>query len=711
MKPEALPASRTVWRGSPWPLGSSWDGQGVNFALYSEHATKVELCLFDPNGRRQIECIELRERTDFVWHCYLPDARPGLLYGYRVHGPYAPEQGHRFNPHKLLLDPYARMLKGPLRWSDAHFGYRLGTRREDLSFDPRDNASGVPKCQVVDPAFTWGDDRRPNTPLQDTVIYEMHVRGYTMRHPGVPPQLRGTYAGLATAPVIEHLKRLGVTAVDLLPVHAFVDDKRLIELGLHNFWGYNSIGFFCPEMRYSATGTPGEFKTMVKTLHSAGIEVILDVVYNHTGEGNHLGPTLSFRGIDNRTYYRLKADEPRLYVDYTGTGNTLNAAHPIVLHLIMDSLRYWVTEMHVDGFRFDLAATLAREEHAVDRYSTFFGVIQQDPVLKQVKLIAEPWDLGEGGYQVGNFPPGWAEWNGKYRDAIRSYWRGDDGLVGELASRLSGSSDLFEASGRGPTSSINFVTAHDGFTLCDLVSHDRKHNEANLEDNRDGTDNNLSWNCGIEGPSEDPEINQLRERQKRNLLATLLFSQGVPMLLGGDELGRTQGGNNNAYCQDNEASWVNWDLAPESLKLLEFTAHLIALRNAHPLFRRRTYFRGHAVRDPAVKDLMWLAPSGNEMTDEEWSQSFHRCLGVFMSGRGLAEHDEHGLPVEDDDLLLLLNAHHERIDFRLPGEPPVHWNALVDTHAPDALPTPFPCGAMYPLEGRSVVLLCFERLQ
>jgi isoamylase len=713
MKPEALPASRTVWRGRPWPLGSTWDGQGVNFALYSEHATKVELCLFDPNGRRQIECIELRERTDFVWHCYLPDARPGLLYGYRVHGPYAPEQGQRFNPHKLLLDPYARMLKGPLRWSDAHFGYRLGTRREDLSFDPRDNASGVPKCQVVDPAFTWGDDRRPNTPLQDTVIYEMHVRGYTMRHPEVPPQLRGTYAGLATAPVIEHLKRLGVTAVDLLPVHAFVDDKRLIELGLHNFWGYNSIGFFSPEMRYSATGTPGEFKTMVKTLHSAGIEVILDVVYNHTGEGNHLGPTLSFRGIDNRTYYRLKADEPRLYVDYTGTGNTLNAAHPIVLHLIMDSLRYWVTEMHVDGFRFDLAATLAREEHAVDRYSTFFGVIQQDPVLKQVKLIAEPWDLGEGGYQVGNFPPGWAEWNGKYRDAIRSYWRGDGGLVGELASRLSGSSDLFEASGRGPTSSINFVTAHDGFTLHDLVSYNEKHNDANGEENRDGESHNRSWNCGVEGPTDDPEINGLRERQKRNLLATLLFSQGVPMLLGGDELGRTQGGNNNAYCQDNEISWVDWDLAPAARTLLEYTTRLIALRNTHPLFRRRTYFRGRTVRDRAVnvKDLMWLAPGGKEMTDEEWSQSFARCLGVFMSGRALAERDEHGHPVEDDDLLLLLNAHHEQIEFRLPGEPPCIWNVLMDTHAADGLPQrrSLPCGEAYPLEGRSVALLSFER--
>jgi len=710
MKPENPPGTRTVWRGRHWPLGSTWDGQGVNFALYSEHATKVELCLFDPNGRRQIECIELVERTDFVWHCYLPDARPGLLYGYRVHGPYAPEEGHRFNPHKLLLDPYARMVKGQLRWSDAHFGYRLGTRREDLSFDPRDNASGMPKCEVIDPAFTWGEDRRPNVPWQDMIIYEMHAKGYTMRHPEVPPQLRGTYGGIATEPVIEHLKRLGVTAIDLLPIHSFVNDKRLVELGLRNFWGYNSIGFFAPEMHYSATGTLGEFKTMVKTLHAAGIEVILDVVYNHTGEGNELGPTFSFRGIDNRTYYRLKPDEPRHYVDYTGTGNTLNTAHPVVLHLIMDSLRYWVTEMHVDGFRFDLAATLAREEHAVDRYSTFFGVIQQDPVLKQVKLIAEPWDLGEDGYQVGNFPPGWAEWNGKYRDAVRSYWKGDGSLVGELASRLSGSSDLFEHNGRGPTASINFITAHDGFTLHDLVSYNDKHNEANGEGNRDGESHNRSWNCGVEGPTDDPMIKALRERQKRNLLATLLFSQGEPMLLAGDELGRTQGGNNNAYCQDNEISWVNWDLSPEARQLLEFTCRLIALRNAHPLFRRRTFFRGRAVRDPAIKDVTWLAPSGKEMTDEEWNQSFARCLGVFLSGRGLAERDEHGRPVEDDDLLLLLNAHHERIEFKLPDAPPA-WNVLVDTHQSDGMPEQqsFTAGATYPLEGRSLALLRFER--
>jgi isoamylase len=696
-----------VWRGKPYPLGATWDGQGVNFALYSQHAENVELCLFSPNGKREVERIELTERTDFVWHCYLPEARPGLLYGYRVHGPYAPERGHRFNPHKLLLDPYARIIVGRLRWSDAHYGYRVGSRREDLSFDTRDNASGMVKSQVVDPAFTWGEDRRPNTPWQDTIIYETHVKGYTQLHPDVPQALRGTYSGLATAPVIEHLKRLGVTAIDLLPIHALVDDKRLVQLGLHNYWGYNTIGFFAPEMRYTARGTPGEFKTMVKTLHSAGIEVILDVVYNHTGEGHELGPTLCFRGIDNVIYYRLKPDDPRFYLDYTGTGNTFNTAHPVVLHLILDSLRYWVTEMHVDGFRFDLAATLAREEHAVERFSTFFGVIQQDPVIKQVKLIAEPWDLGEDGYQVGNFPPGWAEWNGRYRDAVRAYWKGDGGLVGELASRLSGSSDLFEHNGRGPTASINFVTAHDGFTLHDLVSYQDKHNEANGENNQDGESHNRSWNCGVEGPTDDPAIMALRERQKRNFLATLFFSQGVPMFLAGDELGRTQLGNNNAYCQDNAVSWVSWALGPEARQLLEFTRRIVALRNAHPLFRRRTFFRGGAVRDPAVKDITWLAPEGKEMTDEEWNQSFARCLGAFLSGIGLTERDERGRPVEDDDLLLLLNAHHDEVPFTLPGRPGSSWNALVDTTSSDGIPAQefFQAGTAYPLQGRSISLL------
>jgi len=644
-----------VWRGSPAPLGATWDGSGVNFALYSENAERVELCLFDPKGRREVERVDVPYRTDFVWHCYLPDARPGLLYGYRVHGPYAPEQGHRFNPHKLLLDPYARMIEGPLRWADAHFGYRIGSRREDLSFDTRDNASGALKSRVVDTAFSWGDDSPPRIPLKDTVVYEAHVKGLTKLHPDVPPQLRGTYAGLASAPVIDHMLRLGVTAVELLPVHTFIDDKRLVELGLRNYWGYNTIGFFAPEMRYSATGTLGEFKTMVKRLHRAGLEVILDVVYNHTAEGNRLGPTLSFRGIDNAVYYRL-AEDRRHYVDYTGTGNTLSTQHPIALRLIFDSLRYWVSEMHVDGFRFDLASTLAREQHAFDHYGAFLDIARQDPVLSQVKLIAEPWDLGEGGYQVGGFPPGWSDWNGRYRDAVRSYWKGDGGLVGELASRLSGSSDIFAPGGRGPTSSINFITAHDGFTLRDLVTYNDKHNEANGENNNDGESHNRSWNCGAEGPTDDPGIRALRLRQMRNFLATLFFSQGVPMVVAGDEMGRTQRGNNNAYCQDNDISWLRWDLDEEGRGLLDFSRRVIALRNKHPLFRRLTFFRGRAVRDSDAKDIVWLQPHGEEMSDEEWSQGHARCLGAHSSGRGLSERDEHGVPVEDEGALRRLHA-------------------------------------------------------
>jgi glycogen operon protein len=533
----------------------------------------------------------------------------------------------------------------------------------------------------------------------------------------VPPQLRGTYAGLATQPVTDYLKGLGVTAVELLPVHTFVDDKRLVEAGLRNYWGYNSLGFFAPDMRYSATETLSEFKSMVRTLHSAGIEVILDVVYNHTGEGHHLGPTLSFRGIDNRVYYRLRPDNPRFYVDYTGTGNTLNTPHPMVLRLIMDSLRYWITEMHVDGFRFDLASTLARQAHAVDRYSAFFSIIRQDPVISSVKLIAEPWDIGEGGYQVGNFPPGWSEWNGKYRDAVRSYWKGDGGIMGELASRLSGSSDLFGHGGRGPTASVNFVTAHDGFTLNDLVSYNQKHNEANLEHNRDGESDNRSWNCGVEGPSDDPQIVSLRERQKRNFLATLFLSQGVPMLVAGDETGRTQFGNNNAYCQDNEVSWIRWDLGEDARQLLAFVQRLIRLRNSHPLFRRRTYFRGRSVRDPripeAVKDIVWLTPHGQEMSDHEWTQSFARCLGVFLSGKGLTERNPFGEPVDDDDLLVLLNAHHDMIPFRIPGNEGAPWDVLIDTLHPGGMPPHHlqkaRPGDSYPLEGRSLVLMRTER--
>ncbi|MGB6563705.1 MAG: glycogen debranching protein GlgX, partial [Candidatus Binataceae bacterium] len=564
-----------VWRGQPQPLGASWDGEGVNFALFSERADRVELCLFDLRTRRETERIAMRWQTNQVWHCYLPEARPGLLYGYRVHGPYDPKQGLRFNPHKLLLDPYAKHIDGDIRWSDALFGYRVGGAREDLTMDRRDDAPGMPKCRVVDTAFTWGEDRPPRAPWHDTIIYELHVKGFTQLHPDIPPHLRGTYAGLATDPVIEHLKRLGITAVELMPVHAFVDERSVVEKKLKNYWGYNSIGFFAPDMRYSATGSINEFKSMVKRLHSAGIEVILDVVYNHSAEGNHLGPTLSFRGIDNTSYYRLIPGEPRLYMDFTGCGNTLNMMHPRVLQLLMDSLRYWVVEMHVDGFRFDLAAALARELYEVNRLSAFFDVVHQDPVLSQVKLIAEPWDIGEGGYQVGNFPVLWTEWNGKYRDAVRSYWKGEGGLIGELAYRLTGSSDLYELSGRRPYASINFITCHDGFTLEDLVSYNGKHNEANLEDNRDGSDDNRSWNCGAEGPTSDPAVLALRARQKRNLLATLLLSQGVPMLLAGDETGRTQRGNNNAYCQDNEISWMSWNSETEDRELLSFVSELI----------------------------------------------------------------------------------------------------------------------------------------
>ncbi len=702
-----------VWPGRPYPLGATWDGQGVNFALFSEHAEEVALCLFDPKGRREVERVYLRERTDQVFHGYLPEVRPGQLYGYRVYGPYRPEAGHRFNPNKLLIDPYARALVGQLKWSDAHFGYRIGHKRGDLSYDRRDNASGMPKCRVEDAAFTWGDDRRPNIPWHETVIYELHVKGMTRLHPLVPAPLRGTYAGLATEPVVEHLKSLGVTAVELMPVHAFVDDRHLVERGLKNYWGYNSIGFFAPDMRYSATGSIKEFKTMVKTLHSHGIEVILDVAYNHTAEGNHLGPTLSFRGIDNAAYYRLAAD-PRYYMDYTGCGNTLNMMHPRVLQLIMDSLRYWVQEMHVDGFRFDLAAALARELHAVDKLSAFFDIIRQDPVISQVKLIAEPWDLGEGGYQVGNFPVGWTEWNGKYRDAVRAFWQGQGGLIGELARRLTGSSDLYAHNGRRPYASINFVTCHDGFTLQDLVSYNDKHNEANGEDNRDGENHNHSWNCGVEGPTDDPEILALRARQKRNLIATLLLSQGVPMLRAGDELSHSQGGNNNAYCQDNAISWLDWRLEPEEQSFLDFVRRMLALRREHPIFRRRRFFQGRPIHGEGVKDIAWLNPDGREMSDEEWHLHFARCLGVYLSGAELDETDERGRPVRDDDFLLLINAHHDQIAFKLPAYGRQDsWFCLLDTAYARGLSGDgrFTVGSEYPLQGRTLVLLMRPRLR
>src|ERR1700720_2365354 len=665
---------RAVWPGQPYPRGATWDGEGVNFSVFSANAEKVELCIFDPSGRHEVQRIALRERTDEIWHSYLPEARPGLLYGYRVHGPYDPQKGHRFNPNKLLIEPYAKHLQGNMVWSDAHFGYRVGHSKADLSFDKRDSAPGTPKSRVIDPAFTWGDDRPPRVPWHDTVIYEAHVRGMTMRHPEVPPPLRGTYAGIGTAPVIEHLLRLGVTTLELMPVHAFVDDRHLLEKGLRNYWGYNTIGFFAPELRYSATGRVSEFKTMVKTLHSAGIEVILDVVYNHTAEGNQMGPTLSFRGIDNASYYRLLPDDPRYYMDFTGTGNTLNMQHPRVLQLIMDSLRYWVLEMHVDGFRFDLAATLARELHAVNRLGAFLDIIHQDPVLSQVKLIAEPWDLGEGGYQVGNFPVGWAEWNDRYRDTVRSYWKGDDGVVGDLAYRLTGSSDLYAHSGRRPYASVNFVTAHDGFTLTDLVSYNEKHNEANGENNQDGNNNNLSWNCGVEGPTNDADIRALRAKQKRNMLATLLLSQGIPMIYAGDPIGHSQLGNNNAYCQDNPTTWLNWNLQPEDRDLMAFVQRMINLRRRHPIFHRRRFFQGRPIKGANVKDVLWLNASGKEMSEDEWRDPSFHCLGMFLSGQGLNETDARGRKLSDESFFFLLNAYHEDVEFKLPAfHPGERW--------------------------------------
>ena len=697
-----------VWLGKPYPLGATWDGQGVNFSLFSENAQGVELCLFDALGQVETARIPMAEQTDQVWHLYLPQARPGQLYGYRVHGPYEPAKGHRFNPHKLLLDPYAKDIVGPMAWSDEHFGYQIGNAQEDLSFDERDNAAGLPKSRVIEPAFTWGDDRAPRVPWHEMVICELHVKGFTCTHPQVPPPLRGTYAGLATEPIIAHLRSLGVTSVELLPIQTFVQERHLVEGGLSNYWGYNSIGFFAPDQRYSATGSIAEFKTMVKTLHSAGIEVILDVVYNHSAEGNQLGPTLSFRGIDNASYYRLSPEDARYYMDFTGCGNTFNMRHPRVLQLIMDSLRYWVLEMHVDGFRFDLASALARELHEVDRLGAFFDIIHQDPVLSQVKLIAEPWDLGVGGYQVGNFPVGWAEWNDRYRDAVRAYWKGDGGFMGEFANRLTGSSDLYATSGRSPYASINFVTAHDGFTLEDLVSYNEKHNEANLEGNADGSDHNLSWNGGVEGPTADPAIRELRARQKRNFLATLLLSQGVPMILASDINGGTQGGNNNAYCQDNATSWTDWSMDPEQQQFKAFAQRVLLLRRQHPLFGRRRFFQGRSIRGQGVKDILWLNPNGHEMTDEEWKLSYARCLGMFVSGDGLDERDERNRPIRDNTMLLLTNAHHECVPFVLPGSGGgMAWLPVLDTLKPDGLPpvTQFRPGEAYPLDGRTLALL------
>jgi isoamylase len=695
-----------VWPGEGYPRGATWDGEGVNFSLFSTNSERLELCIFDPTGRHEMQRINVRERTHGNWHCYLPEARPGMLYGFRVYGPYDPERGHRFNPNKLLIEPYAKALHGPLIWSDAHFGYRTGHARGDLSFDRRDSAPGTPKCRVIDPAFTWGDDRPPRVPWHDTVIYEAHVRGLSMRHPEVPPQLRGTYAGLASAPIVDHLVRLGITAVELMPVHAFVDDRHLLEKGLRNYWGYNTLSFFAPEFRYSATGRISEFKTMVKVLHSAGIEVLLDVVYNHTAEGNHMGPTLAFRGIDNASYYRLNPENPRYYMDFTGTGNTLNLQQPNVLQLLMDSLRYWVLEMHVDGFRFDLASALARELHEVDRLGSFFDTMGQDPVLSQVKLIAEPWDIGSGGYQVGNFPPGWNEWNDKYRDTLRGYWKGDGGLLADVARRVTGSADLYEASGRKPHASINFITAHDGFTLEDLVSYNDRHNEANGEDNRDGHHDNRSWNCGAEGPADDPAVLALRTRQKRNLLASLMLSQGVPMILGGDELGHTQRGNNNAYCQDNELSWLDWSLDERRVKFLGFVQRIIRLRREHPVFSRRRYVRADTITPEGLKEIIWLTPDAREMTDNDWNQQFARCLGVYLAGGAIERRGPRGRPIRDTDFLLLINAHHETIAFRIDGQLRAkNWSRVLDS-ARDAPFAPEPLAAdSYALAGRSLVLL------
>jgi isoamylase len=680
--------SRKVLPGRPYPLGATHDGSGVNFAVYAGNATAIELCLFESvDAAAERERIRLRELTGFVRHAYVPGLAPGQVYGYRVEGPYEPERGHRFNPHKLLVDPYARAVGGHLDWTGPVFGYRIGDPGMDLSCSNEDSAGAVPKGIVVDDSFDWEGDALLRVPLHQSIIYEVHVKGFTKLHPGVPEALRGTYAGLAHPAAVDHLQRLGITAVELLPVHELVDEGHLAERGLTNYWGYNTLNFFSPAARYAASREPGgqvrEFKEMVKALHRAGIEVLLDVVYNHTAEGSELGPTLSLKGLDNRTFYKLVPDQPRYYMNYTGTGNSLNADHPQVLKLIMDSLRYWVTEMHVDGFRFDLASTLAREQHHVSRLSSFFDAIHQDPVLSTVKLIAEPWDVGEGGYQTGNFPILWAEWNDKYRDTVRKFWRGDEGIMAELAYRLTGSSDLYQDDGRHPYASINFIAAHDGFTLHDLVTYSEKHNEANGEDNRDGHDNNLSANYGVEGPTDDAGVIALRERQKRNFLATLFLSQGVSMLCAGDEMGRTQRGNNNAYAQDNEISWLDWELDELRTTQLEFTRYLIELQKRHPVFRRKKYFQGRRLRGSGVQDLTWLRPDGREMTDREWDAGWVRTLGVRLAGDALGEVDEDGELLQDDTLLLLLNAHHEPVDFTLPGEPGIIWEVLVDTAVRD----------------------------
>jgi glycogen operon protein len=697
-----------TWPGGPYPLGATYDGAGTNFAVFSEIADSVELCLFDDEGAETR--VELPEYDAFVWHGYLPDVGPGQRYGFRVHGPYDPGHGHRCNPNKLLLDPYAKAIEGQLDWDESLFGYRFGAPDER---NDEDSAPHMMTSVVINPYFDWRNDRAPTTPYHESLIYETHVKGMTIQHPDIPERAQGTYAGLAHPVMIDHLTRLGVTAVELMPVHQFVTDSALHDKGLSNYWGYNTIGFLAPHNGYSSSGDRGEqvqeFKAMVRTLHEAGIEVILDVVYNHTAEGNHLGPTLSFRGLDNAAYYRLVDDNPAMYMDYTGTGNSLNARNPHALQLIMDSLRYWITEMHVDGFRFDLASVLARELHDVDRLSAFFDLVQQDPVVSQVKLIAEPWDVGEGGYQVGNFPPLWSEWNGKYRDTVRDFWRGEPATLGEFASRLTGSSDLYANSGRRPMASINFVTAHDGFTLQDLVSYNDKHNEANGEDGHDGTDDNRSWNCGAEGPTDDVEILALREQQKRNFLTTLLVSQGVPMLLYGDEFGRTQGGNNNAYCQDNEISWIDWTLRTRHDVQLQFTCALTKLRMEHPVFRRRRFFDGRPVhvKGEQLRDIAWFTPSAAEMTETDWDTGYAKSVAVFLNGDAIAAPNPRGQQVKDDSFLLMFNAADSPIEFTLPSsEYGERWEIVVDTTSPLDIDRPsLKADATVEVEARAVVVL------
>ncbi|HEY0053980.1 MAG TPA: glycogen debranching protein GlgX [Pedobacter sp.] len=699
----------TVFPGEPYPLGATWDGQGVNFALYADHSTRVELCLFyDVDDETEYARIKLIERSHQVWHAYLPDAKPGQLYGYRVYGPYEPENGHRYNPNKLLIDPYAKAIAGIINWHDALFSYEVGHPDGDLSFSETDSAPFVPKCVVINPDFDWKGVQAPKVPYHKSIIYETHVKGFTQLHPDIPEEIRGTYAGLAHPLTLTYMKELGITAIELMPVHQFVNDRFLEEKGLHNYWGYSTIGFFAPDARYSSSGVCGEqvneFKNMVKSFHEAGIEVIMDVVYNHTAEGNQNGPTLSFKGVDNSSYYRLVDDNKRYYKDYTGTGNTLNTNLPNVLRLMMDSLRYWITEMHIDGFRFDLASTLARELHEVNKLSAFFDIIHQDPVISQVKLIAEPWDVGEGGYQVGKFPPGWAEWNGKYRDCIRDYWRGADSMLGEFAERFTGSPDLYQDDYRRPTASINFVTAHDGFTLHDLVSYNEKHNLANGEENNDGDSHNRSWNCGAEGYTDDGEIIALRNKQKRNFLTTLFLSQGVPMLVAGDEYSRTQNGNNNAYCQNNEISWLNW--ATADTELLEFTKKLIHIRKKHPCFARRRWFKGRPIKGVGLEDIAWFQPKGEEMTEENWKHDFAKSLAVYLNGRGLLTVGTQGELIIDDSFYVIFNAHHEPLDFKLPKDIyGKEWTKIIDTSTFNTPEVVYKAEDIVRADSRSVILL------